>query len=1132
VLFFTRYFVDLSISQAKEMKMETRRMLNGLLVLTLLLSTLLVGEPVQTKAAPESREAEPLEEIEYAMRPVHLGETSPVGETLAQEKAPAQPQDATDSLALTEISPGEGTNNVTTTITLLGQGFPTADPPTVTLGITPLINVRVLSSTVLIADVPMSTTLGTHDVAVENHLGESASLAAAFDVEDFDATAVNVDYYPINDGSFNLYDMLIDTTGDHDLWGVMGTDDTRIYKLDLSEAVPGTSAGLEIYREPHSGGTLTSLTEDNDGHLCWTQEWFRWAGGGRVGCLTMTQVLSSTSNGVAEFPVTGTWVDTDGITYDPSSDSFWFTQRNDDEVVKLVISETVPNTSNGLYDHYLPGGGTWSDQLGPQQITADGQGNLWFLSQKSVGGSSVTDTRLWKLVVAEATPGTTDGFYSYPMPANDPNYETWNKDSIKAASDGTIWATTDHNLYRIVPSEMVAGTSQGIYVYRSPSIVGTQLEDKRLGELQFAADGKVWFVAKPSQKIVSFDPTQAISGTSRGFTEYPIPFSLDRYGKTALDEDGNFYFAGRFEDDTRVVAKIDIAGTTPIVTDITPDYAENTQVTDATISGSDFEATPRAYLGDTALLNVTHVDTTTLEATVPANMDPGTYDLTVVNPGGRSGTLANAFTVDQPTAPELEYVMPWQGRNDIEVTLDIWGYSFASEVTATLSNGTTSFNLADLQRVSAGHLRGVVPAGSTSGTYDLTVANPAGEDTLAKAYTVLDSSAPLDDLHATSQDVWVYTPTLRSGKRAALGLRVHHQGGKQPVTTTVRFYEGNPDAGGTLIGEAETPLIATRDSENTEAVSWTPDAEGTYAIYTVIDPDDLVAELPSGSAENNNVLSRTFTVLPPSPDGAPPRMDDFTINDGADRTSIADVQLDAEASEMDVPNQSGVSTIRYEEFVYNEGAEDWVLVQHSDWLDYEGFHTDYPWSMLDTPGVHYIRAWAADGANNISATPAMDFINYVDTAAIEHVAAGGTNLYRRYLEAGDRLTVCVTPVNGDPDLYVWPPDWRDGAWSSVNSDTTEDLVSFAAPDSGVYQIEVYGYTAADYRLEITIDSTQTMATTRIQAVTNEAATNDKTLRGAPVVDPRDTPSNQLSVPEPPTASGGMEKIYLPLVISN
>lgn len=1567
--------------------MKIRRMFNGLLVLTLLLSTLLIGKPVQTKAASEPRDAQPMEEVEYSMKPMLLGEASPVGEMLAQEDAPAQPQDATDSLSLTEVSPSEGTSNVTTTITLLGQGFPTADLLTVTLGITPLVNVRVLSPTILIADMPMSTTLGTHDVGVENHLGESATLADAFDVVDFDATAVDVDYYPINDGTFTLYDMLIDMTGDHDLWGVMGGENTRIYKIDLSEAVPGTSAGREIYYEPHNGGTLTALAEDSDGHLCWTQEWFRWSGGGRIGCLTMTQVLSGTSNGVAEFPVTGSWRDTDGITYDPTSDSFWFTQRNDDEIVKLVISETVPNTSNGLYDHYLPGGGTWSNQLGPQQITADGRGNIWFLSQKSVGGSSVTDTRLWKLVIAEATPGTTDGFYSYPMP-NDPHYETWNNDSIKAAPDSTIWATTDHNLYRIVPSEMVAETSQGIYVYHPPSIVGSQLEDKRLGELQFPADGKIWFVAKSSQKIVSFDPTQAISGTSRGFVEYPIPFGVDGDGKTALDNDDNFYFAGRFEDDTRVVAKYappavfkvvdtdpanaaiavppaahltttfnapvsattvstrtftvrgaqtgvyagaytagsvqfdpaqdfkpgekvvinlsddiqstdgisltpyawqfraaplggsgafnesqffggsdylgevqfadvdndddldliaaashwhqskiyfndgngdfsvsrnfgsgsdnavsmavgdfdndgdldialgqwddqndiylndgagnfsfhahfdiagysysmvasdvdsdgdldlvvanqgeqstvyrnngnanfsksdnlgpsnwrgrglavgdmdsdgdldivlghstatelpylflndgsghfpisrtvgtdlantnslvtgdldgdgdldlaignikgepsfvlfndgtgrfpitrtfesgtdideihslalgdvdadgdldllassgswrtgqsklhyndgsgyfdsswhlggqtntevvafgdidndgdldiavgrflgarneiyinsDSAGATPIVTDITPDYAENTQATDVTISGSDFEATPRAYLSDTALLNVTHVDTTTLEAVVPVNMDSGTYDLTVVNPGGCSGTLADAFTVDQPMAPELEYVMPRQGRNDIDVTLDIWGYSFASEVTATLSNDTITIVLTDLQRVSAGHLRGVVPTGSTSGTHDLTVANPAGEDTLAEAYTVLDASAPLDDLLATSQDVWVYTPTLRSSETAALGLRVHHQGGKQPVTTTVRFYEGNPEAGGALIGEAETPLIATRDSENTGAVSWTPDTEGSYDIYAVIDPDDLVKELPPASAENNNVLYRTFTVLPPSPDGAPPRMDDFTINDGADRTSVPDVQLDAEASEMDIPNQSGVSTIRYEEFVYNEGAEDWVLVQHSNWLDYDGFHTDYPWSMLDSPGVHYIRAWVADGASNISATPAMDFINHVPVDSTEHVAANGTNLYRRYLEAGDRLTVCVTPVNGDPDLYVWPPDWRDGAWSSVNNNLTEDLVRFEAPDSGVYQIEVYGYTAADYRLEITIDSTQTTATTSIQSVTNETATNSKTLRGAPVVDPQDTPSNQLSVPEPPTTLGGLEEIYLPLVIRN
>ena len=48
----------------------------------------------------------------------------------------------------------------------------------------------------------------------------------------------------------------------------------------------------------------------------------------------------------------------------------------------------------------------------------------------------------------------------------------------------------------------------------------------------------------------------------------------------------------------------------------------------------------------TPLTNVTWVNSTTLTATVPWGIDPGTYDLTVVNPDG-SDTMADAFTVTQ-----------------------------------------------------------------------------------------------------------------------------------------------------------------------------------------------------------------------------------------------------------------------------------------------------------------------------------------------------------------------------------------------------------------------------------------------------------------------------------------------------
>ena len=72
--------------------------------------------------------------------------------------------------------------------------------------------------------------------------------------------------------------------------------------------------------------------------------------------------------------------------------------------------------------------------------------------------------------------------------------------------------------------------------------------------------------------------------------------------------------------------------------------------TSVTITGADFAATPTVSLGSTPLTNVTLVDSTTLTATVPWGMDPGTYDLTVTNPDGGSGSLPGAFTVTRASA--------------------------------------------------------------------------------------------------------------------------------------------------------------------------------------------------------------------------------------------------------------------------------------------------------------------------------------------------------------------------------------------------------------------------------------------------------------------------------------------------
>jgi hypothetical protein len=84
----------------------------------------------------------------------------------------------------------------------------------------------------------------------------------------------------------------------------------------------------------------------------------------------------------------------------------------------------------------------------------------------------------------------------------------------------------------------------------------------------------------------------------------------------------------------------------PTLNGIAPVNAFNDLDTTVTISGADFAATPTVSLGSTALTNVALVDSTTLTATLPWGVNPGSYDLKVTNPDGGNVTLAGAFTVE------------------------------------------------------------------------------------------------------------------------------------------------------------------------------------------------------------------------------------------------------------------------------------------------------------------------------------------------------------------------------------------------------------------------------------------------------------------------------------------------------
>lgn len=510
-----------------------------------------------------------------------------------------------------------------------------------------------------------------------------------------------------------------------------------------------------------------------------------------------------------------------------------------------------------------------------------------------------------------------------------------------------------------------------------------------------------------------------------------------------------------------------LAQQTPTVASISPNTGVNTAQTNVTITGTGFFGQPTVRIGNTPIQDVSLIDSTRLLAVVQAGLVAGTYDVTVVNPDNQVGVLPNGFTVQSPP-PDLRTMLPSRGRSDVPNDLYLYGFNFSPGVVVSLVDESGVATPLATTRTSSTRLKAIVEANMAVGIYDVRVTNPGNvSSTLDNVYTVYEVAN--DDLYANGYELWTEPVAMRANNTEnGIGLVVYRQGGKQPVAVQVHFYVGDPSAGGTLIGTGTIAVLGPRQSESTSKVPWVATTPGTYEIFAVIDPNNNVTE----ALENNNKVSRTVTVLPQAADQTSPRVDSFTINNGNATTTTGLVPLDATASDPSTSTGpgSGVSKILYQEFEYSQGAGLWVPVQNTGWLTYTTSNNDYPLTLMPNAGVKYLQAWAQDAAGNISIGPFKGFISHVPPT--DTVGRDQTRVYRYTLAAGQRLTARIEPVSGDPDLYIWVPDPNAPPYVSNLSGTAEEEVSFVASAAGVYQVEVYGYSATEYRLSVTIGTLQ------------------------------------------------------------
>jgi len=568
----------------------------------------------------------------------------------------------------------------------------------------------------------------------------------------------------------------------------------------------------------------------------------------------------------------------------------------------------------------------------------------------------------------------------------------------------------------------------------------------------------------------------------------------------------------------------------PILNSIWPDWACVNADVPVTLLGGGF-VNPSASIGSQAL--ITHnVSQHTIIATLPAGLGAGTYDVSVVNQCALTATLPAAFTLY--SQPSILAIRPPEGYQDIPTELTICGEGFAPGTIAYIQVTTGTIVLENQATYGENCLVGTVPGGVEVGEHTIIVESPCG--TATGSYRVL-APALNDDLWGRGEELWV-DPSVcaREDDDVTIGLIVHRRGGKEPLqNVTVRFYEGNPDEPGAVqIGDGTIPLLAPRVSPSerisgtsTSAVDWTPgQGLGQYTLYAVIDPDDTVAE----DIEDNNVVSRTVQVLPGGGgiDGVAPHVDAFSVNGGADVVYDQDVALQVEATDFAQGGvtPSGVAGMYFVEFLFNESAGVWVPVGSSGWITFTHGST---WSLVPQGGLRFLQAWASDAQANISRYPYQQQINYIRSC--DCVSRDGARTYRQSLAQGDVLSVEVVPCQGDPDLYIWPPDWEDGRppWVS-NLYAGTEVLSITVPISGVYQIEVYGYTAAHYNIQIeTQSASSVLASTSTEAASYTAGVTDKPQRTAPALPPASVPQTIMGVPPAPVSSPG-HRVYLPLVI--
>jgi hypothetical protein len=202
---------------------------------------------------------------------------------------------------------------------------------------------------------------------------------------------------------------------------------------------------------------------------------------------------------------------------------------------------------------------------------------------------------------------------------------------------------------------------------------------------------------------------------------------------------GDHYWIQReYDNSTHACLQRPGASTPAVVTSVTPSAlgqgASNVKVT---IKGSNFQSGATVSVSGSGVtvssLTVASATKITAHFSVASSTTPGSYSVSVTNPGASAGTCTNCLTID--LGPSVTSTVPSSGASGATLNVRVLGANFVNGATVTINKGVT---VNSRTFVSAGEIDINITITSTkTGGRTVTVKNPDhGVGTLTNGFTV------------------------------------------------------------------------------------------------------------------------------------------------------------------------------------------------------------------------------------------------------------------------------------------------------------------------------------------------------------------------------------------------------------